>query len=198
MATAFVEIQFPTDIAYGSTGGPEFSTEIITLSSGHEQRNQNWAHPRERWNVAYGVDTKTKLTSLVDFFMARKGMAVGFRFKNHDDFEGTDEAIGIGDAVETDFQLVKNYSTLARNITKPVADSEIIYLNGALQDISVFELDYTSGIVTFDSPPGDAVVITATFEFDVPVRFDTDYLPVQFVTYEARAASVPVVELRTP
>lgn len=198
MATPFIEVQFPTDISFGSAGGPEFSTEIITLGSGHEQRNQNWSQPRERWNVAYGVDTKIKLNALVDFFMARKGMAVGFRFKNHDDFEGADEAIGIGDAVETDFQLVKNYSTLARNITKPVDGSETIYLNGAPQDISVFELDYTSGIVIFDSPPGDAVVITATFEFDVPVRFDTDYLPVQFVTYEARAASVPVVELRTP
>ena len=197
MATAFVEVQFPTDISYGSVGGPEFSTEIVTLGSGHEQRNQNWAQPRERWEVAYGVDTEAKLTALTAFFMARKGMAIGFRFKNHDDFEGTLEAIGTGDAVEDEFQLVKNHGTLARNITKPVDGSETIYLNGSPLS-SAYSLDTTTGIITFDSPPGGGVVITADFEFDVPVRFDTDYLPVRFVTYQARSASVPIVELRTP
>lgn len=201
MATAFVEVQFPTDISYGSAGGPEFSTEIITLGSGHEQRNQNWAHPRERWNVAYGVTTKALLQTLITFFMARKGMAVGFRFKNHDDFEGTTEPIGIGDAVETEFQLTKTYTSgagsLARNITKPVVGSETIYLDGTPQG-STYSLDTTSGIITFDSAPGDGVVITATFQFDIPVRFDTDHLPVQFSTYELRTASVPLVELRTP
>lgn len=201
MATAFVEVQFPTGISYGSTGGPEFSTEVITLGSGHEQRNQNWTHPRERWNVAYGVDTETKLSALITFFMARKGMAVGFRFKNHDDFEGTLEPIGTGDDVKDTFQLTKTYTSgagsLVRNITKPVVGSEIIYLAGAPQS-SEYDLDTTNGIVTFDTPPGDGVAITATFQFDIPVRFDTDHLPVQFVTYEARAASVPIVELRTP
>lgn len=202
MATAFVEVQFPTDISFGSEGGPEFSTEIITLGSGHEQRNQNWSQPRERWNVAYGVDTEPKLLLLREFFMARRGMAVGFRFKNHDDFEAIDESIGTGDAVETAFQLTKAYTsgagTLVRNITKPVIGSETIYLSGVPQDISTFELDYTTGIVTFDSPPGGAVAITATFDFDIPMRFDTDYMPIQFVTYEARAASVPIMEIRTP
>lgn len=201
MATAFDEVQFPTDIAYGSVGGAEFNTEIITLGSGHEQRNQNWSMPRERWEVAYGVDTEAKLLVLREFHMARKGMAVGFRFKNHDDFEGTLEAIGTGNAVETEFQLVKNYTSgagsLVRNITKPVEGSETIYLDGSPQG-STYSFDITSGIITFDSAPGDGVAITATFEFDVPMRFDTDYLSIQFVTYEARAASVPIVEIRTP
>jgi len=201
MATAFDEIQFPTDISYGSVGGPEFSTEIVTLGSGYEQRNQNWAHPRERWEVAYGVNTEAKLAALVTFFMARKGMAVGFRFKNHGDYQATGEVIGTGDGSTDAFQLVKNYTsgtgTLARNITKPVNGSETIYLAGVPQ-ASGYDLDLTTGIVTFDTPPGNGVAITADFDFDIAARFDTDHLPVQFVTYEARAASVPIVEIRTP
>ena len=54
---AFVETRFPTDISYGSAGGPEYSTDIIVTQGGYEQRNINWAASRARYNVAYGVRT---------------------------------------------------------------------------------------------------------------------------------------------
>ncbi len=38
-------------------------------------------------------------------------------------------------------------------------------------------IDYLTGLVTFASPPSPAP--TASLDFDVPVRFDTDKLPVQ-------------------
>ena len=201
MATAFDEVQFPTDISYGSAGGPEFSTEIIALASGHEQRNQNWSQSRERWNVAYGVKSQELLDELITFFYARKGKAVGFRFKNHADYEAIGEAIGTGDGVEVDFQLSKTYisgsGSLVRDITKPVNGTETIYLDSAAQG-SGYTLDTTTGIVTFDSAPGNGVTVYADFEFDVPMRFDTDYLPQQFDAYEARSATVMLMEIRTP
>jgi uncharacterized protein (TIGR02217 family) len=196
---SFHEVRFPTDISYESIGGPQFSTEVIQLSSGHEKRNQNWTYPRERWNVAYGVKSKTLLQALVEFFYARRGRAYGFRFKNHDDYDAVGEVLGTGDANETDFQLVKAYTsggeTLSRLIAKPVANTVALYLDSSLQG-SGWSVDTTTGIVTFDSAPGAGVVVSADFEFDVPVRFDTDHLPVQFSTYEARSTDVSVVELR--
>lgn len=199
MADAFHEVRFPTGISYGSSGGPQFDTEVITLKSGWEKRNQNWAYPRERWNVAYGVKTRSELQTLVSFFMARAGRATGFRFKNHDDFEGTVEEIGTGDGSTAQFQLVKIYSsggyTYTRKIGKPVAGTLSIYVD-SVEDASGWTLDDTTGIVTFDTPPSSGEVITATFEFDVPMRFDTDHIPVQLSAYEARSVDVPIVELK--
>lgn len=33
---SFEEIQFPTDISYGATGGPMFLTDVVATVSGHE------------------------------------------------------------------------------------------------------------------------------------------------------------------
>lgn len=43
---AFIETRFPVDIAFGSTGGTEYSTDIVITQSGYEQRNSNWAQAR--------------------------------------------------------------------------------------------------------------------------------------------------------
>lgn len=36
---SFTEIRFPENISYGSAGGPEFSTDVVTTHNGCEQRN---------------------------------------------------------------------------------------------------------------------------------------------------------------
>jgi len=62
---------------------------------------------------------------------------------------------------------------------------------------SGYTLNLTTGIVTFSAAPGSGVAVSADYEFDVPVRFDTDKLA-------ARADgpniyvwdSIPIVETR--
>lgn len=108
---AFVEVRFPTDIAYGSAGGPEYSTDIVITQSGYEQRNVNWSQARARYNVAHGVKTQEQLDTLIAFFRARKGRADGFRFKDWTDYQATAQRIGTGDGAMTAFQLKKNYSS---------------------------------------------------------------------------------------
>ena len=49
---AFIETQFPTDISYGSSGGPEYATDVVISQSGAEQRNVNWTQARARFTVA--------------------------------------------------------------------------------------------------------------------------------------------------
>lgn len=67
----FDNVRFPVDIAYGSSGGPEFSTDVVTTFGGHEQRNVNWSGARARYNIAWGVKTQAQLTALTAFFRAR-------------------------------------------------------------------------------------------------------------------------------
>jgi len=194
--------RFPTDISYGSQGGPQFMTSIVQLKSGEEQRYQEWTYPLELWNVAYGVKTKALLTSLHSFFMARRGMARGFRFKNHDDFEADSQTLGVGDASTAGFQLVKVYepsgpAPLTRKITKPVSGTVDVYLDAVLQTITTdYTIDTTTGIVTFNAPPGSGEVVTASFDFDIPARFDTDHFSLELSNYEARSVAIPVRELR--
>lgn len=198
---AFVEVRFPTDIAYGSAGGPEYSTDVVVLQSGYEQRNSNWSQARVRYNVAYGVKTPAQLQSLIGFFRARKGRADGFRFKDWTDYQATAQSLGTGDGTQTQFQLVKNYAsgsvTETRLVTKPVNGTVSLYLNGVLQSSGAYSVNYTTGLVTFTAAPGSGVAVTADFEFDIPVRFDTDRLSAVLETYGAQSAEdIPLVEIR--
>lgn len=199
MANDFHDVRFPTDISYASSGGPEFSTEIAQLGSGYENRNQNWTYPRERWNVAYGVREQADLTTLIAFFYARRGRLYGFRFKNPDDYQATNQEIGTGDGATVAFQLVKTYTSggqsLTRKITKPIDNANLhIYIDSV--ETSAFTLTDSTGIVTMDSALASGEVLTADFDFDIPVRFDTDHLPVSLDNYLARSAEVPIIEIR--
>ena len=177
---SFHEIKFPTDIDYGFTGGPGFLTELVTLGSGFEQREDIWSLSRARYSVAYGTKTDAELLTTKIFFMARYGRAYGFRFKDWLDYSMADELIGLGDNSETEFQIIKTYSSGAydyiRIITKPVSGSVVVYLND-IEQVSGWSVDTTTGVITFSSPPGIDVEVSVDCDFDVPVRFDMDYFP---------------------
>jgi len=198
---AFIETRFPTDIAYGSAGGPEYSTDIVITQGGYEQRNANWSQARARYNVAHGVKTQAQLNTLIAFFRARKGRADGFRFKDWTDYQVTGQAIGTGNGSNKIFQLVKTYTsgsvTESRTVTKPVAGTVNIYLGGVLQNGSAYSLDTTTGIVTFVAAPGSSVAVTADFQFDLPARFDTDRLSATLDSYGSHSwHDIPIIEIR--
>lgn len=133
MAVVFHEVRFPTDISYGSTFGPEYSTDVVTMKNGSEQRNINWSQTRCSGNAVHSIRTADQFARLLAFFRNRKGKAYGFRFKDHSDYRGVFEAIGWGDGAATSFQLVKNYIDVdlniadTRTIYKPVSGTVYIY-----------------------------------------------------------------------
>lgn len=197
---SFVETQFPSDISYGSSGGPEYATDIVITHGGHEQRNINWSQARARYNVAHGVKTKVQLESLIAFFRARKGRAIGFRFKDWTDFKVTGQSLGTGNGVLNQFQLIKTYSNGGteeyRTISKPVNSTVKIYKAGVLQTSGV-TINHTTGLVVFTTAPNSGQAITADFEFDVPVRFDTDRLAATLDAYGVQSwQDIPLIEVR--
>jgi uncharacterized protein (TIGR02217 family) len=197
---AFVEVQFPSDISYGSSGGPEYATDIVASVGGYEQRNINWEQARARYNVAHGVKTKAQLDALIAFFRARKGRAHGFRFKDWTDYQAVNETLGTGNGAQTQFQLVKRYVsgsvTDVRTIVKPVAGTVQVYKNAVLQTSGV-SVDTATGMVTFSAAPAAGQVITASFQFDVPVRFDTDKLSASLDAYGIHSwQDISLVEVR--
>jgi uncharacterized protein (TIGR02217 family) len=195
--TSFSEARFPTDIAYGMAGGPEYSTDVVIMASGFEQRNVNWQAARGRYNVAHGVKTEAQLTQIIAFFRAHRGKAIGFRFKDWTDYVGQGEVLGVGDGKTQDFQLIKHYAAgtahTQRVIVKPAPGTVKLALPPELR----FEVDYTSGMVHFVTPPPPELVIKADFEFDIPVRFDTDFLSSSLENYGSYGVQdIPLVEIK--
>jgi uncharacterized protein (TIGR02217 family) len=191
---SFVEVQFPSDISYGATGGPMFLTDVVATVSGHEQRNSKWSQARARYNVASGVKIETQWQALIAFFRARRGKAVGFRFKDWGDFKAVNQPLlSLGG---TQYQLVKQYVSGAvvseRIITKPVAGTVKLYRNSILQ-ASGWSIDTATGIIT-TSLTG---TLTVDFDFDVPVRFDTDELALSLDSFNAGSwNNIPLIEVR--
>jgi uncharacterized protein (TIGR02217 family) len=205
---AFHEVRFPDNISRGARGGPERRTQIVELASGAEERNASWANSRRRYDVAYGIRRADDLAAVVAFFEARNGRLHGFRFKDWADFKScppsqtpgpTNQAIGTGNGAATQFQLTKRYTSGAqswsRTITKPVAGT--VALNGTPL-VSGWSVSTTTGVVNFTTAPATGIAITAGFEFDVPVRFDTDALDVTLdLERLGSITSIPLVEIRT-
>jgi uncharacterized protein (TIGR02217 family) len=205
--------RFPDDIAYGSSGGPSYLTNIIEYYSGKESRNSVWTYPRHHFNAAYGVRSMSDLEDLIAYFHVAKGRANSFRVKDFADFKSCkteqtvsalDQVIGAGDGTTGSdgtaaFQLIKTYSsgsTTSRLIQKPVIGTVVV----AIDDTPTlyFTVDTTTGIITFTTGhiPLVGEVITAGYEFDVPVRFDTDSLSTELTYYQQGNIDVPLIEVK--
>jgi len=213
MTATFHDVLFPLDIALKSAGGPERRTEIVALGSGREERNARWAHSRRRYDAGYGVKTFAELSEVVAFFEERRGRLHGFRWRDRLDHSSAapglavtpfDQVIGAGDGVTAEFALAKIYGGLhapyRRPIVKPVPGSARIAVGGSeVEEGTAFTIDAATGVITFMAghlpQPNEAV--TSGFLFDVPVRFDTDYLEVDLSAFTAGAVpKIPVVEIK--
>ncbi|MCA8881885.1 MAG: DUF2460 domain-containing protein [Rhodobacteraceae bacterium] len=207
---SFHEVRFPTSLSFGSAGGPQRRTDVVTLANGFEERNTPWAHSRRRYDAGLGVRSLDDVATLVAFFEARQGQLNGFRWKDWADYKScapsasiapTDQRLGTGDGVAVTFQLAKRYSSgghgYSRPISKPVAGSVRVAVDGGELPAASFNVDTATGLVTFSVPPASGSAVTAGFEFDVPVRFDTDQIVTSAASFQAGdVPDVPVVEIR--
>jgi uncharacterized protein (TIGR02217 family) len=213
MTVSFHEILFPLDIALKSAGGPQRRTDVVALGSGAEERNARWAHSRRRYDAGYGVKTYDALSQVIAFFEERRGRLYGFRWRDRLDnssaapdvaVSATDQVIGTGDGAIGVFALAKtygsDYSPYQRPIAKPVPGSVRVAVAGSeVAEGTAFTVDTTTGLVVFlaGHVPAMGAVVTAGFLFDVPVRFDTDYLEVDLSAFSAGAIpKIPLVEIR--
>lgn len=207
---AFHEVRLPARLAFGSTGGVERRTEIVTLGSGFERRSTPWAQGRRRYLIGANLRSLDDMAALTAFFEARQGRLYGFRFRDFADFRscapsGTitplDQGLGVGDGARTAFELSKRYgegeAAPDRRIHKPVDGTVRVAVDGGEVDASAFEVDLTTGVISLSAPPAADAAVTAGFEFDVPVRFDADRIDVTLESFAAgRMAAVPLIEVR--
>ena len=208
---SFHEVRFPASLSFGSLGGPERRTDVVTLANGFEERNTPWSHSRRRYDAGLGLRSLDDVEALIAFFEARQGQLYGFRWKDWADYKSAlpsqdvtplDQIIGQGDEAQMTFALHKRYGSggvdYYRPVKKPVLGTVKVALSGdPMQEGIDYTVDLTTGVVTFFHPPDLQAVVTAGFEFDVPARFNTDRIQTSVASFHAgEVPDVPVVEVR--
>jgi uncharacterized protein (TIGR02217 family) len=209
--SGFHEVRFPLRVALGASGGPVRRTDIVNLSNGREQRNQRWRDSRRRYDAESGIRSLADLYAVLEFFEARRGQLYGFRFRDPVDrascapggtVSAGDQVLGIGDGTTTAFALVKAYQDAGggwtRRITKPVAGTVAVSVDGVAVPETTYSVDVATGIITFAAThkPGSGALVQAGYEFDVPVRFDIDRIDIDLAHFDAgRIPSIPLTEI---
>jgi uncharacterized protein (TIGR02217 family) len=164
----FVNEIFPRDISYNSIGATRFTTDVIVVDSGDDQRIMRWSSPLMEYDVAYGVRTMDDLHALIAFFRAMRGRFYGFLYEDNVDhlstlavvdmaraappISDTDQVLALGDGATYVFQLIKTYAAAngtnqVRTIQKPMPGTTLISVNGVSR--SNWSVDPNSGLVTF-------------------------------------------------
>ncbi|WEX07729.1 DUF2460 domain-containing protein [Chelativorans sp. AA-79] len=209
---SFHDVRFPLGVSFGATGGPERRNEIVQLTSGREKRNARMAHSRRHYDAGTGVRSLEDLYEVMAFFEARRGSLHAFRFRDPFDMKSSaphraptafDQEIGMGDGATSRFVLMKTYGVgedaYRREITRPVAETVLVAVAGVPKQISAdYSTDPETGELVFSAGaiPAAGEKITAGFEFDVPVRFDTERLSACVTAFRAgQIPSIPLVEV---
>lgn len=198
----FLDIRLPVKISLGTSSGPFFQTDVVTYGNGQEYRNSRWLYQKTRFDVAYVVKNRADAIEVYNFFLLAKGRFNSFRVKDNLDFTSNsdgvttrtplDQEIGTGTGAQVAYQLTKEYSngvaSYSRKITKPVTGTVQVALNGVTT--VAYTINTDTGIITFNTPPANGVVITAGYEFDIHARFDQDSLEgIQYILLRQNGAN---------
>ncbi len=210
---SFHDVLFPLSVSFGATGGPERRNEIVQMTSGRERRNARFAQSRHHYDAGTGVRSIEDLYEVLAFFEARRGSLHAFRFRDPFDMKSCrpgetitpfDQQIGLGDGSRTRFPLIKSYGigvdAYRRDILKPVAMTVRVAVNNNERPATTgFTIDPATGEVVFPvgGAPAANAAVTAGYEFDVPVRFNTERLEVSLTAFKAgQIPSIPLIEVQ--
>lgn len=201
--------RLPEYIERGSSFGPSFRNVIQEAISGNEQRFAQWTKCRLTGDLSYGLENSTDKMGdfqiILAMYRAHFGSLYPFRFRDWSDYTATNDVFGTGTGSQTAYQLSKTYDPQAkifgtagtyfyvRDITLPtgtpvIKKANVVQVAGTDYNIS------SSGLVTFVTAPAAGAQLVWSGEFDVPVRFDTDQLPV--VLNEADLTSVRSIPIK--
>ncbi len=209
---SFIDARFPTKIFSGTEASVGYNTSVIRLKSGWESRNANWEKELRRYDVTKAIQKSSEYQEILHFFLTvGKGTLNSFRFKDLADYKVPDDhntsrsVLGTGDGITSTYQLIKTYvfgsTTYNRVITKPVAGTVKIFVNG-VEKLSVdntygWSVDTSTGIITLTNAENwNGKIIGAEFEFDVPVRFEEDWLVASWADYQLFRTKISLVEER--
>lgn len=161
-------------IGWGRSRASRWSTTVRTASSGREYRAANWSYPVYEYQLDYDVLRQrwgdTEYAQLVGFINSRGGSFDSFLYFDAADGATTGQTFGTGDAVRTQWQLVREFGGYVEPVLG-IVEPPAIYASGSpISGVSVT----ASGLVTFASPPAYGAVLTWAGPFYWRCRFMRD------------------------
>ena len=197
---SFIDTRLSRKVSTGFTGGPVWNTRIVDMANGSERRNAEWAMPHHKFTADYTLLDPVGQNEILQAFWAAAGQKDSFGFKDWNDYRATNQVMPVGDGTATPRQLTKTYTfgpkSFVRPIFLPVAGSVLITANGAPLPVTV---NLTTGMVTpVGTWPSGQVIRAASFEFDVRVRFGSDFIPFNRNAKTLATVTVELVEAITP
>lgn len=221
---AIPNYRLPPGIERNARGGPEWLTLVQVSLSGKESRIQQWTTPRRIYDIGYALRLSQnplgEFAGVLALHLAHQGRTYPFRFKDWSDYAVSGQNFAgaasgtpyqATDGVRVAFHLIKSYDpwgilgtglttglTYTRLLTC-IVGTPVIEINEAGGPdawvlTTAWSLNAETGLVTFDAPPPLDSALRWTGEFDVPVRFDDDKLPI--VVKTANAASIGSITIR--
>lgn len=208
MARPFLEERISLDARYGSDFTESYSVKNTEDASGAEYAQLLFPFPKLRYNLNFAnCQTEVLAKQLRDLYHRCGGTFGGFRLRHFVDFSTNNytqvpthsdqQLIQVSSTV---FQMVRWYgpqgvSTSTRRLLRKLVSGTVkIGVGGSLVTTG-FTVDHNTGLVNFASPPSGAV--TGGCEFDIPVRFESDYSGT-YNTANVISANFQVVELLNP
>lgn len=213
MAGEFIDERIDPCARYGTSYEEGFEVSHITDIGGAEYSRIYSPYPRLRYELSFANGDREGLAKRITKLYQRcAGTFRYFRVKHYAEFTTNDRTkpptpldgplLPIpNDTGEFLYRFVVLYDDPMtssffffprRIITKPVANTVRIAVNGLEVGPSVFYVDYTRGIVHFYSDPAGSV--TGGCEFDIPMRFDANYSGT-FNNLGVLSASVSLIEV---
>ena len=171
-------------LAWSRHKKPAFNTRIASHASGREVRVALMNYPLYEFEAAYEGLTSSasgfaglgasSLQNLMGFFLQLQGQFGTFLYTDPDDSTVTGQGIGVGDGTTTAFTFVRALGGFAEPVGWVTAVSHV-YLNGTPQSGGSYSLT-TPNTLTFTTPPGAGVVVSADFSFAFQCRFLDDQM----------------------
>ena len=183
---------------YGFKLGPSFDVYAERLRSGVEVRNLNNDDVVWKGDAGYENVSEEHYDLLLATFMATRSIWRTFRVKNWLDFKIESEVLPVTPTPgsSTAVQLTKRYDIFGpdpyfKKITKPVAGTLVLLEGGAVKAVTVNDL---TGLMTPTTPWSGEELIVQYAEYDLPMRFDMEWMPFTYADWSTRSGSVKLIE----
>lgn len=193
------DVQLPEYMERGFKGGPGFNNTILGGSTGSiEQVVINQLVSRGQWTAAFGLRQRSFWSPILTLALTQRGQGYGFKFKDWMDYQVTNQILGTGDGVITDFQAKKVYDSGVRTYTRKLyltdSATRVVSLNGT--PTSAYTMQ-PGGIIRFTVAPTAGVVVSLTSNFFMPVRFAEDHVEfaMQLATTNSELVEIPAITL---
>ena len=170
---------FPTfpGLMFDVTRTPVWSTTTVKAVSLRAYRTANASFPIYRFKLSYEFLRQTgalnEMAALAGFFNARQGGFDSFLFADPDDNTATNQAIGTGDGVATQFQAVRTFG----GYLEPVYDfsaAPTVYINGTTKTPGTDYVISAGGLIYFTVAPAAGALVTYTGSYYRRVVFAQD------------------------